>query len=515
MSPSPVLLYALLAFAVLIFAALCALILLVVGEKRRRAVEREEADDFRDALIEGVAGVKRELSAQIGQTDARLTTAVSSLLTYVTAEQKRSGEAMGQWSAAARGELERMNATLAKEFLSLQGMVDARFAKVLETNARAAEGLGARLNAELREVRGTVDAALEKVRAENAQKLEAMRSTVEEKLERTLTDRLSASFRRVDEKLGLVESGLGEMRRMAQSVSRLQNVLANVKTRGTFGEVQLQAILEEVLAPGQFGAQMQLDPASRERVDFAVRLPGRDAGAPCWLPIDSKFPLEDWELLEEALRAGDAAAAADARKGLERAIVKQAKSIREKYVRPPVTTDFAVMFLPSEGLYAEALRIPGLADRLQRELRVTPAGPTVITALLNSLLMGFMTLAMEKRSVEVWRILTEVKTEFGGFTKQFELVEKKFREAQSSLEAMSAKSRRMGERMRTIESMADAPEDAAALFEGAREALPAATGVTAPAAAAAGAFEALEAAEAAAPESREARAVPGAPRASA
>lgn len=469
---SPVVVYALLALAALIFAALCALILLVAAETRRRSAEREELDDFRDALIEGVAGVKRELSAQIGQTDARLTTAVSSLLAYVTAEQKRSGDAMGQWSAAARGELERMNATLSKEFLSLQGMVDARFAKVLETNARAAEGLGTRLNAELREVRGTVDAALEKVRAENAQKLEAMRSTVEEKLERTLTDRLSASFRRVDEKLGLVESGLGEMRRMAQSVSRLQNVLANVKTRGTFGEVQLQAILEEVLAPGQFGAQVQLDPASRERVDFAVRLPGRDAGAPCWLPIDSKFPLEDWELLEEALRAGDAAAAAEARKGLERAVLRQAKSIREKYVRPPVTTDFAVMFLPSEGLYAETLRIPGLADRLQRELRVTPSGPTVITALLNSLLMGFMTLAMEKRSVEVWRTLTEVKTEFAGFTKQFELVEKKFREAQTSLEAMSAKSRRMGERMRTIESMADGPEDAAALFTEDRQELP-------------------------------------------
>ena len=223
--------------------------------------------------------------------------------------------------------------------------------------------------------------------------------------------------------------------------------------------MQLNAILEEVLAPGQFASQVKLDPKSGEMVDFAVRLPGRDMENPCWLPIDSKFPLEDWEMLEEAERAGDPARAADARKGLERALLKQAKSIRDKYVKPPVTTEFAVTFLPSEGLYAEALRISGLADRLQRELRITPAGPTVITALLNSLLMGFMTLAMEKRSGEVWRILTEVKTEFAGFTRQFEVVEKKFREAQSSLEQMSVKSRRMGSRMESIEALADEHPD--------------------------------------------------------
>lgn len=242
---------------------------------------------------------------------------------------------------------------------------------------------------------------------------------------------------------------------MAQSVSRLQNVLANVKTRGTFGEVRLAAILSEILTPAQYAAQARLDPKSAEAVDFAVRLPGRADDAPCWLPIDSKFPLEDWELLENAEREGNASAAAEARKGLERAVLKQAKSIREKYVRPPVTTEFAVMFLPSEGLYAEVLRTPGLFERLQREFRITPAGPTVIAALLNSLLMGFMTLAMEKRSSEVWKILAEVKTDFAVFSRQFETVEKKFREAQSSLEQMSAKSRRMGARMQAIDALAD------------------------------------------------------------
>lgn len=456
MPQTSTLLLAVLILSAFSFIALAALLAILLTERRHG---RDDADEMNDALMEGVMEVRRELSSQIAQTDARLTTAMTGLINYIAQEEKRSGEALQNYSAGSRGELERMNGILAKEFLSLQGMVDARFAKVLETNAGAAEGLGKKLNEELKEIRATLDQALGKVREENAAKLEAMRATVEEKLEKTLSERISASFRRVDEKLGLVETGLGEMRQMARNVARLQNILANVKTRGTFGEVQLNAILEEVLTPGQFASQVKLDPKSGEMVDFAVRLPGRDAESPCWLPIDSKFPLEDWEMLEEAERAGDPARAADARKGLERALLKQAKSIRDKYVKPPVTTEFAVMFLPSEGLYAEALRIPGLADRLQREFRITPAGPTVITALLNSLLMGFMTLAMEKRSGEVWRILTEVKTEFSGFTRQFEVVEKKFREAQSSLEQMSVKSRRMGSRMESIEALADDQPD--------------------------------------------------------
>ena len=448
------LLLALFGLLALTVGLLALLIYLVLSDRHRRGAE---GDDLCDALLEGVAGAKREIEGTVAKTDARLSAGLSSLITYSTTEQKRSSESVERFAASARGDLARMNETLAKEFLALQSMVDERFAKVLQTNAGAQEALGVKLSAALAEVRGTVDASLEKVRAENAQKLEAMRATVEEKLDRTLSERLSASFRMVDEKLGLVQSGLGEMRRMAQSVSRLQNVLANVKTRGTFGEVRLS----EILTPAQYAAQARLDPKSAEAVDFAVRLPGRADDAPCWLPIDSKFPLEDWELLENAEREGNASAAAEASKGLERAVLKQAKSIREKYVRPPVTTEFAVMFLPSEGLYAEVLRTPGLFERLQREFRITPAGPTVIAALLNSLLMGFMTLAMEKRSSEVWKILAEVKTDFAVFSRQFETVEKKFREAQSSLEQMSVKSRRMGARMQAIDALADG-EDASA-----------------------------------------------------
>ncbi|MDO5532293.1 DNA recombination protein RmuC [Sutterella sp.] len=454
------LLLTLTALAALAVILLVALITLHLTDRRRQERERDETVD---ALVESVLATRSELGGAIRETDARLSGAMTGLLSYVTTEQKRAGDAVERFSGAARTDLARMNTTLAEEFRGLQGMMDGRFAKVLETNAGAAEALGRRLEAEMKEVRGTLDTALEKMRAENEKKLEAMRSTVAEKLEATLTDRISASFRRVDEKLGLVESGLGEMREMARSVSRLQNILANVKTRGTFGEVQLAAILDEVLAPGQYGSQVKVKPGSAERVDFAVRLPGRDPAEPCWLPIDSKFPLEDWEALEAAEREGDPERAAAARKGLERALVKQAKSIHEKYVNPPVTTEFAVMFLPSEGLYAEALRTPGLADRLQREFRITPAGPTVITALLNSLLMGFMTLAMEERSTEVWRILSEVKTEFTGFTKQFETVERKFREAQTSLEQMSARSRRMGAKMQGIDSLGDGPAAAPAL----------------------------------------------------
>lgn len=447
--------YLLAAIAALLALAVLLLLYLVRLQLEARHSGRRETEDLCDALMEGVAATGREVTGAVQRTDARITAGLSNLITYSAAEQKRSAEAAERFAGQARADLERVNETLARSLLEVQRLVDERLARVLEVNAGAQEKMGEKLAASLSEVRGTLEASLEKVRAENAQKLEAMRATVEEKLSRTLSERLAENFRAVDGKLGLVQSGLGEMREMARSVARLQNILANVKTRGTFGEVQLGAILSEILTPAQYGEQVRLDPRSAEAVDFAVRLPGRDAEEPCWLPIDSKFPLESWEALEEAERAGDAAAAQEARKALERAVLRQAKSIRDKYVRPPKTTEFAVMFLPSEGLYAEVLRVPGLFERLQRELRITAAGPAVISALLNSLLMGFMTLAMEERSGEVWKILAEVKAEFAGFSRQLELVEKKFREAQTSLEQMSVRRRKMGARMQSIEALAD------------------------------------------------------------
>lgn len=419
---------------------------------------RAQAETVVDAVLEGVMESRRDLEQSIAQSDARVTQGMANLSAFVSREQHRSGEAVQALTVEARNELKGMNERLGKEFLALHTMVNDRLVKLVETNAGAADALNKKLATEL-----------ESMRRQNDEKLEAMRATVQEKLDKTLNERLEQSFRVVDEKLGLVENGLGEMRRMAESVTRLQNVLANVKTRGTFGETQLEAILSTMLGPSQYVSQAKLFADANVIVDFAVRLPGRSGDAPCWLPLDSKFPLEDWEALGDAETAGDREATVAARKALERAILRQAKSIQEKYVRPPVTTGFAVMFLPSEGLYAEVLRTPGLAERLQRDFRVTPAGPTVLSALLNSLLMGFMTLAMEKRSGEVWRLLSEVKSEFEAFSKQFTVVEKKFREAQNSLEVMGVKRQRMSRRMNEIDGLSELPDgpEVAGVAEGA------------------------------------------------
>ncbi len=428
-------------------AILVLLAFLCAGLRRQEQLEKEEAErtlDAADAMMEGVQAAKRDILSGVAQSDARLTQAMANLINFSGESQNRSTESVNRFTAAAQAELKAMNDKIAQEFRALQGLLDERLARILETNAANTEAMNGRLSQ-----------SLEVMRKDNAEKLEAMRATVQEKLEKTLADRLQMSFRVVDEKLGLVQTGLGEMRRMAESVAKLQGVLSNVKTRGMFGETQLSALLSEILSPCQYGEQVRLIPDANVVVDFAVKLPGRDKYAPCWLPIDAKFPLEDWESLEDARRESDAARAAEASKALERAVLKQAKSIREKYVRPPFTTEFAVMFLPAEGLYAEVIQMPGLLDRLQREMRVTPAGPVIMSALLNSLMMGFMTLAMEKRSADVWKLLGEVKAEFASFAKQFALVEKKFREAQSSLEAMNTRTRMLDKRMRAIDAVTD------------------------------------------------------------
>lgn len=338
--------------------------------------------------------------------------------------------------------------------VAVNGMTDAVRATLAQLEARFRE-LSDLQGAQSRQMEGRLSEALEKITLGNEAKLEKIRETVAEKLDRTLSERLTESFRTVDDKLGLVQKGLGEMRQMAQSVRDLQGVLTNVKTRGNFGEVQLARLLSDLLAPEQFASQVRLDPASREAVDFAVKLPGRVEGEPCWLPIDAKFPMEDFERLLAAREASDRAAEEAAQKALAKAVLAQAKSIREKYVRPPVTTEFAVLFLPSESLYAEVLRTDGMFERLQKDYRITPAGPTVLAALLNSLQMGFVTLAIEARSAEIWRLLGDVKAEFGLFCEQFEHVSKKFDEAQASLKKMRTRQNVMARKMTEI----DRPED--------------------------------------------------------
>ena len=290
------------------------------------------------------------------------------------------------------------------------------------------------------------------------QQLDQMRATVDDRLQSTLESRLGESFRQVAERLEQVHRGLGEMQTLAQGVGDLRRVLGNVKTRGILGEVQLAALLEQVFTPQQFAVNVATVPGSRERVEFAIRLPGQGARAgeaPVWLPIDAKFPREDFERLLDAQDRADRDAAESAARALEARIRDEARTIATKYLAPPHTTDFAVLFVPTEGLYAELLRRPGLFERLQREHHVTLAGPTTLLAMLNSLQMGFRTLALEQRSTEVWKILGGVKTEFARFGEVLEKTRRKLQEASSSIESAEVRTRAMARQLRSVEGLTD------------------------------------------------------------
>ena len=311
----------------------------------------------------------------------------------------------------------------------------------------------------LAEVRATLETQLAQLQTSNAAKLDEMRATVDEKLHATLEQRLGESFKQVAERLEQVHKGLGEMQTLAQGVGDLKHLLSNVKTRGMFGEAQLGALLEQVFSPEQYATQVATRPGSRNMVDFAIRLPGRgDDGAPCWLPIDAKFPNEDYERLLDAQQRADAEGAELAARGLEQRIRLEAKSMAEKYLEPPHTTDFAILFLPTEGLYAEVLRRPGLMEALQRDHRVTLTGPTTLMAMLNALQMGFRTLALEKRSSEVWQVLGAVKTEFGKFGDVLAKVKNQTQTVLNTLDAAEVRSRAMGRALKTVEAL---PQDRA------------------------------------------------------
>ena len=307
----------------------------------------------------------------------------------------------------------------------------------------------------LAEVRSTLHTQLAGLQSDNAAKLEQIRATVEEKLQTTLEARLGESFRLVSERLEQVHRGLGEMQGLAQGVGDLKKVLSNVKTRGTFGEVQLAALLEQVLAPDQYAMNVATKPGSSERVEFAVRMPGRsgDSDMPCWLPIDAKFPSEDYERLLAAHDAADAAAVESAARAIEARIRDEAKKIRDKYVEPPHTTEFAILFLPTEGLFAEVLRRPGLTEALNREQRVIIAGPTTLFAILNSLQMGFRTLALERRSAEVWQVLGAVKTEFGKFGEVLGRLKAQLATASNTIDAAETRTRQMTRALKGVEAL--------------------------------------------------------------
>ena len=303
-------------------------------------------------------------------------------------------------------------------------------------------------------IRMTLEQRLDVLRNENAQKLDQMRATVDEKLQTTLDQRLGASFKQVSDRLEQVHKGLGEMQTLAAGVGDLKRVLANVKTRGGWGEVQLATLLAEMLTPQQYEANVATRPGSTERVEFAIRLPGKtDGGAPCWLPIDAKFPLEDWQRLQDALERADIAVADASRKALEDFFKAEAKKIRDKYVEPPHTTDFAILFVPTEGLYAEMMSRPGFADNIQRDQRVLMTGPMNLAALLNSLQMGFRTLAIEKRSSEVWKVLERVRTEFAKFGDVLARTKDKIDQASRTIEDAGVRSRALERQLRVVESL--------------------------------------------------------------
>ncbi|WP_281183982.1 DNA recombination protein RmuC [Trichlorobacter lovleyi] len=349
------------------------------------------------------------------------------------------------------GAMQTLGDGLLKRMSELAGLQKSQ----LDIFADQLKNLTSTNDSRMEKLRETLQIRLQAIQEDNAKQLEQMRATVDEKLHDTLEKRLGESFKLVSERLELVQKGLGEMQNLANGVGDLKRVLTNVKTRGTFGEVQLGALLEQVLAPGQYAANVETRKGSGQRVEFALRLPGRDGSGDSvvHLPLDAKFPQEDYLRLVEAQERADAVAAEEAGKLLERAIRLAATDIRDKYLDPPQTTDFGIMFLPTEGLYAEVLRRPGLADTLQRDLKVLVAGPTTLAALLNSLQMGFRTLAIEKRSAEVWNLLGAVRTEFGKFGEMLDKTSKKLQEAGNHIEAAATRTRQMERKLKNVQAL--------------------------------------------------------------
>ena len=355
-------------------------------------------------------------------------------------------EALSRQMQAADSELK---SSQSSHFVNFLGLINSgsqaqerRLAQMNETVQNAMMNVRASLNAELTAIRETNDKALE-----------SMRNTVDEKLSATLNTRLTESFKTVEGQLLEVHRGLGEMREMAQNVDGLRRILTNVKTRGTFGEVQLAMILSDLLTPEQYDTNVATRPGSRDRVEFAVKLPGAQAETHVLLPIDAKFPTEDYERLIEASDEADPEKEAAARKALQTRILTEAAKIRDKYIEVPYTTEFAVLYLPAESLWSEVLKINGLVERVQRDCHVTIVGPTVLAAFLNSLQMGFKTLAIEQKSAEVWRLLGEVKAEFGRFSESVGSMEKRIDSVKSAISAMRTRTNVMERKLKGVESV--------------------------------------------------------------
>jgi DNA recombination protein RmuC len=394
------------------------------------------------AVQDGTERLERELRREISESSRggrqELT---QNLATFQQALVQQGAEA----TRTQNTQIDAFGQQLALLQKTLSDTLNNQLSGLSESNAR-------RMN----EVRETLEKQLVQLQATNAIKLDEMRATVDEKLQTTLQARLGESFKQVADRLEQVHKGLGEMQTLAQGVGDLKHLLTNVKSRGIFGEAQLASLLEQVLVADQYAAQVATRPGSKNVVDFAIKLPGKsEHGEPLWLPIDAKFPNEDYERLLDAQGRADVAAAEAAGKALELRIRLEARSIADKYVEPPYTTDFAILFLPTEGLYAEVLRRPGLMQALQREHRITLAGPTTLLAMLSSLQMGFRTLALEKRSSEVWQVLGAVKTEFGKFGDVLARVKSQTETVLKTLDSAEVRSRAMGRALKNVEALPD------------------------------------------------------------
>ena len=427
------------------------LVLGVVGLLRVFALDRTRDDEARAAARDAADARARSdaLGAQVAHVESDIRQDLANARTEQTntAAGLRSevGGAIGKFREATQQQLTDMAGLQQRQ---LQGFGE-QLAKLTLSNEQ-------RLDA----VRVSVEQRLEALRVDNSAKLEQMRATVDEKLQATLEQRLGESFKIVSDRLEQVHRGLGEMQTLAAGVGDLKRVLTNVKSRGGWGEVQLGALLEEMLSPGQYAQNVATRPGSRDIVEYAVKLPGRaDDGAPCWLPIDAKFPLDDYQRLQDAIEHADIAAVEASRKALEAFFKTEARKIRDKYVEPPHTTDFAILFIPTEGLYAEAVSRAGLADTLQREFKVMLAGPMNLAAMLNSLQLGFRTLAIEKRSTEVWRVLGAVKTEFGKFGEILAKTKEKLDQVGRTLDDAGRKSTTIARKLRDVEALPEADAD--------------------------------------------------------
>ncbi len=396
-------------------------------------------------LTQSLATVQQTLLAQQGDVARTQNEQIDSFRTQLAAMQTAVTQSLQATASAQQG-----HAQSARE---AQDLALKRFGDGLGEQLRNLSDANER---RLGEVRSAVELRLTALQQGNELKLDQMRATVDEKLHATLEQRLGESFKQVADRLEQVHRGLGEMQLLAKDVGSLNRVLTNVKTRGIFGEVQLAGLLEQVFTPEQYASNVETVPGSGARVEFAIKLPGRrDDGAPLWLPIDAKFPREDHERLLDAQERADAPAAEAAAKAIEQRLRLEARTIADKYLAPPHTTDFAILFVPTEGLYAEALRRPGLLESLQREHKVMLAGPTTLLATLNSLQMGFRTLVLEKRSAEVWEVLGAVKTEFGKFGDVLAKTKKKLDEAASTIEQAQTRTRVMTRTLKSVEAMSD------------------------------------------------------------